>query len=69
MEVRATEKKLKGLRRSCGLTQKDVADAIGVSQVTVCQWENGDNMPRADKLAAIAKLYGCTIDELFRKVD
>ena len=40
---------------------------LGISQVSVWQWENGENLPRADKLAAISELYGCKIDELFRE--
>jgi transcriptional regulator with XRE-family HTH domain len=33
----------------------------------VCQWENGDALPKADKLVAIAKLYGCTVEELLKE--
>lgn len=56
-------------RIRAGLTQQDVADVIGVSQVSVWQWENGDNLPRADKLIAISKLYRCTIEDLVGKAD
>ena len=59
--------RFKAYRISAGLTQKDVADALGISQVSVWQWENDDSMPRADKLPAIAELYGCTVDDLIRK--
>ena len=57
--------RLRALRISAGLKQKDVADRLGISQVSVWQWESGVTLPRADKLPAIAELYGCTIDELF----
>lgn len=51
------------LRISAGLRQADVARALGISQVSVWQWEHGGK-PRVDKLASIAKLYGCTIEDL-----
>lgn len=57
--------KLKALRISAGLSQKDVADHFGISQVSVWQWESGENYPRADKLPALAALYGCTVSDLF----
>lgn len=40
---------------------------MNVGQSAVAMWESGKNMPRADKLPALAKLYGCTIDDLFRE--
>lgn len=57
--------RLKALRISAQLTQSEVASRIGVSQVSVWQWEAGVTKPRADKLPAIAKLYMCSIDDLF----
>ena len=62
-----TKTNFKAYRVRAGLTQQDVADAIGVSQVSVWQWENGDNLPRADKLIAISQLYGCTVEDLIGK--
>lgn len=46
-------------------TQREVARILGVKESTVSKWERGASKPRADKLPIIAKLYGCTIDELF----
>ena len=45
-------------------TQQDVARALGVYPSTVSKWENGITMPNVKKLPAIAKLYGCSIEEL-----
>ena len=66
-EVRSTTNKFKAMRISKGLTQKDVAEALGISQVSVWQWESGDNFPRADKLPAIARLFECTVDDLIKE--
>ena len=45
-------------------TQQEVAKVMGVQVSTVSKWERGLAKPRADKLPQLAKLYGCTIDEL-----
>lgn len=45
-------------------TQREVAKILGVKESTVSKWERGASKPRADKLPTIAKLYGCTIEEL-----
>lgn len=47
------------------MTQKELADKLNVDQTAVSQWERGEAMPRADKLPEIAKILGCTIDDLF----
>lgn len=45
-------------------TQREVAKALGVKPSAVSKWERGLAKPRADKLPAIANLYGCTVDQL-----
>lgn len=53
-------------RKKAGLSQKKLAEALGVTAGAVCQWEKGYAMPRIDKLIKLADLCGCTIDELIR---
>lgn len=60
---------LKALREKAGYTQIDVATKLDVGQSTVSMWENGNNLPRAEKLPLLAKLYGCSIDDLFQETD
>ena len=45
-------------------TQREVAKVIGVKESAVSKWERGLSKPRADKLPQLAKLYGCSIEEL-----
>lgn len=45
-------------------TQQEVAKAVGVKASAVSKWERGISKPRADKLPLLAKLYGCSIEEL-----
>ena len=51
-------------RRKAGLTQAAVAEHLGISAASVCLWEAGKTVPDSRKLPAIARLYGCTVDEL-----
>lgn len=54
----------KRCRLVAGLTQKQAADKLGVDQSAVSLWDRGITRPRASMLPEIAKLYGCTVDEL-----
>ncbi|MCR4646250.1 MAG: helix-turn-helix transcriptional regulator [Oscillospiraceae bacterium] len=55
---------LRALRYARGMTQRQVADAIGVSATSITQYESGDREPSIDKLKKLAALFDCTIDEL-----
>lgn len=52
------------MRERASLTQIQVAQALNIPQSTIASWETSRSKPRADKLPAIAKLFGCTIEEL-----
>lgn len=56
---------IKMFRERKNLSQQKLATAVGVCQQAVARWENGSAMPRADQLPKLARLLGCTIDELF----
>lgn len=51
-------------RLKAGLSQAAVAEHLGVTAASVCQWETGKNLPRMARIRDIAALYGCTVDEL-----
>lgn len=51
-------------RAKSGLSQRAVADRLGVTPAAVALWDTKKTMPRASLLQKIAKLYGCTVDEL-----
>lgn len=57
---------IKELRKDAGLTQVQLADALGVSQSTVAAWESGEKYPRASILPALATALGCTVNDLYR---
>lgn len=53
-------------RRKRKLTQKQVAQKLGTTRVTVARWECGINNPKLDNIKKLARLYGCTTDELIK---
>lgn len=55
---------LKKMRLDRGMTQQDVADAVGVTKVAVGQWENNKSIPRRENMDALSKLFGVSIPEL-----
>jgi putative transcriptional regulator len=58
---------LRSLRKSLKISQKQLAELMKVRQSTVAMWESGKSFPRADKLPELAKILGCTLDDLFDK--
>lgn len=58
------DEKLKELRTSRGVLQKDLADYIGVSRAMISQYETGDKQPSRDTVQKIAEYFGVTVDYL-----
>ena len=56
--------KLIVLRDKAGISQMALADQLGVSRQAVSRWESGDTTPSMDKLKALAKIYGVSLDWL-----
>lgn len=57
---------IQNLRNKNNFTQEQLANKLNVDRSTIAKWETGEAMPRADKLPEIAKILGCTIDDLFK---
>lgn len=56
--------KLKAARVNAGLTQKEAAEKIGVSNKTLWSWENGMSVPNQIYIDRICELYGVSYDNL-----
>ncbi len=52
------------LREARGLSQEELAEALGVSRQTVSNWENDRATPDAIKLGLLCKTLGVSADEL-----
>lgn len=57
---------LRARRKAAGLTQEDLAAALGCTRQAVVAWERGDVLPTADRLPQLAKALGCSIDDLYK---
>ena len=61
MDLIKNGKLLCDLRRARGMTQKEVAEKLGVVPKTVSKWETGHGFPDVSMLTALAKVLG--VDE------
>lgn len=55
---------IRELRLERGITQQDLAKAIGVAKSVVYYWENGVNEPKASYIFALANFFDVSIDYL-----
>ncbi len=61
-----SSRELMRLRKRLGLTQKQVADAVSVTDQTVSNWEAGRFEPRLtiSQMQALCRVLQCSLDEL-----
>ena len=52
------------LRTQCNLTQKQVAEKLGIEQSNISDWENNVSRPEYENLIALARLYDETLESL-----
>lgn len=53
------------LRLAQGMTQKQLADKVGVSRGTVAAWEVRDTLPNLDTMDKLQEVFGVSAGELF----
>lgn len=56
---------IRALRKARGLTQKELAEQLEISDKTVSRWESGVQLPEASLIPQLASVFGVTIDELY----
>lgn len=56
---------LKSARKAIGLTQKQLADAIGAKHNSISNWENDQNRPDPDTIGAICGVLNISPNYLF----
>ncbi|MGN0556947.1 MAG: helix-turn-helix transcriptional regulator, partial [Acutalibacteraceae bacterium] len=54
--------KLRELRKNSALTQKQIADVLGIDRSTYSYYENGKASPSLEVLMRIAKVFNVTLD-------
>lgn len=56
---------MKSARLQANLTQKEVAEALKVSQPAIARWERGEGSePSISRLIELADIYNTTVDKL-----
>ena len=60
---------IRALRREAGMTQRELAEALGVTDKAVSKWESGTADPSTSNLLALAKLFGVSAEELLKSVE
>ena len=56
---------LEAARVNSGLTQKELAEKLGISNVTVVNWEKGITEPSLSQLRTISQLSGIPMDYIY----
>lgn len=57
---------MSALRKAHGMTQKELAERLNVSDKTVSRWERDDGAPELSLIPVIAEIFEVTCDELLR---
>lgn len=59
---------LRQLRKKNKVSQKDLAEMLGVDRSTVGKWEQSPtSYPRASTLYELADIFGCNVDYFFAR--
>ncbi len=66
MEKKTIGAFIAALRKANGMTQKDLAELLHISDKTISRWERGDGVPDLEAVPAIAEIFGISCDELLR---
>lgn len=55
------------LRKSRGMSQEALAEALGISRQAVSRWEQGSALPDASNLLQLSRLFGVSADYLLHE--
>ena len=62
--VQGLGERLQQKRSSIKLSQKEVANAVGVNPSVISNYENGERTPSVEVLMSLASLFHCSVDYL-----
>lgn len=65
--INGLSERLRDLRIKRNLSQKELADCLGISPSIVSSYETGERLPSLEKLLAISDFYQCSTDYLLCK--
>ncbi len=55
---------IKAARKAAGVTQKDLAQAIGVYQKDISRWERGERLPSLEMFAKLCRALDVSADTM-----
>ena len=61
--------RIQHLRKVEGLSQEELADAVGVSRQAVSKWESEQSLPDIDKVVILSDLFGVTTDYILKGIE
>ena len=66
MEKKSIGRFIATLRKAGGMTQKELAEKLNVSDKAVSRWERDESAPDLTLIPVIADIFGVTSDEILR---
>lgn len=64
MNTNSIGKFIQELRKEKNITQRELADTIGISDKTISKWENGISLPDTSMLMSLCKALDISVNEL-----
>lgn len=64
MDQKKIGKFIAALRKEKKLTQKEVAERLGISEKTISKWECGNGLPEVVYMEPLCDILGITVNEL-----
>ncbi len=61
--------RIQNLRKTKGLSQEQLADAVGVSRQAISKWESEQNVPDIDKIIALSDYFNVTTDYILNGIE
>lgn len=61
--------RVKELRTAAGMTQKALADQLGVTVPTVSKWELGQRTPELERVFRMTLIFGVPIEAIVQRTE
>jgi len=61
--------RIQSLRKTKGMSQEELADAVGVSRQAVSKWESEQATPDLDKVVIMSDIFEVTTDYLLKGIE
>lgn len=67
--ARGAQSPIAAARIAAGLTQAQLAEAVGCKPLAVSRWEHGQREPSAIILQRVAHVLGCNMEDLLKPIE